>query len=140
MELLIALAAEEQSLAVSRRVRSIMDKSYSSLFANVYFRVYEITDRSHSDIARVKNMSDNSVPVVVTVEDQNHNKLTVVADIPQSSVGLGKTTDEAMMYFTFNGKTDEFKLERRVIQIRGIEYAIASTIARNAGKYIDFAQ
>lgn len=140
MELLIALAAEDQSLMISRKVRSILDKSYSSLFANVYYRVYELTDRTHSEVARVKNMSEFSVPVLVTIEDQNHKKLTVVADIPTSAVGINKTTDEAMMYFSCGEKSEEFKLERRVIQIRGIEYAIASTIARRAGNYIDFAR
>lgn len=139
MELMIALAAEEQSLMISNRVRSILEKSYSSLFANVYFRVFDITERSHSDIVRVKNMDQYSVPVVVTLEDQNHNKVTVVAEIPKSSVGFNKTTDEAVVHFDSAGKHETIKLERRVIQIRGMEYAIASTIARNAHKYLNFA-
>lgn len=140
MELILSLAAEDQSLMTSRRVRSLLDKSYSSLLANVYYRVYEISDRKHSDIARVKNMPDTSFPVVVTIEDQNHKKLTVVADVPKSSIGIDKTTDEATLYFTCDGKTEEFNLEARLIKIRGIEYAIASGIARRASKYIDYAQ
>lgn len=140
MELILSLAAEDQSLMISRRVRSILEKSYSSLLANVYFRVYEITDRHHSDIARVKNMPDTSLPVVVTIEDQNHKKLTVVADIPKSSIGINKSTDEAVLYFSCGNESETFNLEARVIKIRGIEYAIASAIARRASKYIDYAQ
>lgn len=72
MELMIALAAEEGSLLRSKRVRSILEKSYSSLFANVFVRVYDIADRSHIDVSLVKNMSPHSVPVLVTLEDQRN--------------------------------------------------------------------
>lgn len=140
MELLIALAAEERSTLISDRVRSILEKSYSSLFANVFFRVYDITDRSHSDIARVKNMPQTSVPVAITLEDQKHTKVTVVAEIPDSAIGMNKTTDEAFVHFECMGKHETIKLERRVIQMRGIEYAIAATVARTAHKYIEFGQ
>lgn len=139
MELMIALAAEEGSLLRSKRVRSILEKSYSSLFANVFVRVYDIADRSHIDVSLVKNMSPHSVPVLVTLEDQKGTKVTAVAEIPDTSSGIERTTDNVVVHFECNGKHETVKLEPRTIQVRGIDYAVAATIARRSHKYIDFA-
>jgi hypothetical protein len=137
MEMLIALAAEDASVRISRGVRETLKKSYSSLFANVFYNVFVLDDRKKSDIKRVQNMKASDIPIVVTVETADHDKVTFVVAVSTLEPLMGNV-NPTIAYITYKGKTDEYEIEPRLIKVRGIEYAIASTVARRASAYIDF--
>lgn len=143
MKVSLAIAASDVdslSTRYSDEVRSVLQKSYSSHLANVYFRVFDVDDRRKSDIARVKNMAAHLIPVVVTFEDQLHQKVTCVAEIPASSLGWKNDGSDTTIHFSSAGKTDTVMVESRSIKIRGISYAVAATMARTVGKYIELAK
>ncbi len=137
MELFIALAAESESVRISNGVREKIKKSYSSLFANVFYKVFVLEDRKTSDLKLVREMPMTEIPVVVTVEDQNHDKVTFVVAASRVEPMLGNP-HPTMVYITSKGKTETHELEARLIKVRGIEYAIASVVARRASAFIDF--
>lgn len=137
MELFIALAAEDVSARISDGVRSILKKSYSSLFANVFVRVFDIDDRNKSDIKIVREMDADYAPVWVTVESATHDVVTFVFAIPLRPPMLHVAL--IPLAYTIHGtKTAEFHLEPRVVKVRGADYAIAAAIARRAPNFIDF--
>lgn len=136
MELFIALAAEDVSARISDGVRSILKKSYSSLFANVFVRVFDIEDRSKSDIKIVKEMDKDYAPVMVTVENESHDNVMFVFAVPVRAPML-HMTNSPLAYAIHGNKIDNFKLEARVVQVRGADYAIAAAVARRTPNFID---
>ena len=137
MELMIALAAEDISARISDGVRAILKKSYSSLFANVFVKVFDLVDRAASDIKIVKNMDRDYSPVVVVVENQTHDRVTFVFAVP-TSIQVLHVQNPILAYAIHNEKIQEFKLEPRVVKVRGTDYAIAASVARRAPSYIEF--
>jgi len=137
MEVWIALAAEDISARISDGVRQIMKRSYTSLFANVFTQVYDIEDRKKSEIKQVREMDKDLSPVLVTVEDQKHQKLTFVFAVPNIGNVL-HIPNPAQGYILHDNKVQEFDLESRVIKVRGIDYAIAAAVARRAPNFLDF--
>ncbi|MND86866.1 hypothetical protein D3C80_788460 [compost metagenome] len=137
IQLAIATASDDMNARVSTDVRAVIAKSYSSLFSNVFYQVLDIPDRSKSDIRLVKEMEDDYIPVVVTVEDADHNKVTFVfaAHRMQPMLGNANPTKGWLLH---GNKVDEFTLESRVIKVRGVAFAIAAMVARRASRFIDF--
>jgi len=136
MELFIALAAEDVSARISDGVRSILKKSYSSLFANVFVRVFDIDDRHKSDIKIVREMPKEYAPVWVTVENAQHDIVTFVFAVPTLAPVL-HIPNPPLAYVIHNEKVEQFKLEPRVVQVRGADYAIAAAVARRAPNFIE---
>ena len=137
IQLAIAAAADELNPRISQDVRQILAKSYSSLFSRVFYQVVDINDRARSDIRLVKEMDDDYIPVVVTVEDKNHQKVTFVFATHRTPPTLNNA-NPTKGWLLHESKVDEFTLESRVIKVRGVAYAIAATVARRASRYIDF--
>lgn len=139
MEVWLALAAEDLSARISDGVRQVLKRSYTSLFANVFVQVYDITDRHKSEIKQVKEMDADYTPVLVSVEDQKHKRVTFVFAVPVVG-NVMHVPYPPLGYVIFDNKVQEFSLEARVIKVRGIDYAIAATVARRAPNFIEFGK
>uniref|UniRef100_A0AB39CE04 Uncharacterized protein n=1 Tax=Pseudomonas phage HRDY3 TaxID=3236930 RepID=A0AB39CE04_9VIRU len=137
MELMLALAAVDNSARISEGIRNIFKKSYTSLFANVFPQVIDIEDRKKSDIKLVREMDKDYSPIVVQVEDRNHQRVTFVYAVPTMGQFL-HIPNPTKAYLIFNEKVSAFALEPRVVQVRGTDYAIAASVARRAPSYIEF--
>ena len=138
MEMLIALAmSEDASVRISNAVQEKIKKSYGSLFANVFYSVEVLDDRRKSSNPHVKTMPVTQIPIVVTLSDKSNDTVTFVVAVSTLEPLLGNP-NPTIAYITHKGKTDEYEIEPRLIKMRGIEYAIASTVARRASAYIDF--
>jgi len=137
MELMLALAATDNSARIAEGVRTILKRSYSSLFANVFPQVFDFEDRKKSDIKQVRDMDKDHVPVVVQVEDRNHQRVTFVYAIPTMGQFL-HIPNPAKAFVIFEDDVEPFNLESRVMKVRGTDYAIASSVARRAPNFIDF--
>nr|DAF93726.1 MAG TPA: hypothetical protein [Myoviridae sp. ctshb19] len=139
MEVWLALAAEDLSARISDGVRQVLKRSYTSLFANVFVQVYDIPDRHKSEIKQVKEMDADYTPVLVSVEDQKHKRVTFVFAVPVVG-NVMHVPYPPLGYVIFDNKVQEFSLEARVIKVRGIDYAIAATVARRAPNFIEFGK
>jgi hypothetical protein len=137
MELMIALAATDNSARIADGVRAIFKKSYSSLFANVFPQVFDFDDRKKSDIKMVRDMDKDYSPVVVQVEDRNHQRVTFVYAVPTMGQFL-HIQNPTKAHVIFEDSAQPFELESRVVKVRGTDYAIAASVARRAPNFIDF--
>lgn len=134
MKLQIAIAANSER--VSADVRARLKKSYSSLFSQAFYKVLDVPDRSKSNLKLVREMPETHYPVVVEVEDSKHASVTFVAAVSVHEPLMGNVSP-TVAYIMHDNTTTKYTLEPRLIKVRGIEYAIASLVARQSSVYLD---
>lgn len=124
----IAIAGSDRSGEIlANSISTLMRQKFKTFFQNVAYTV------ACHDIA-----DDDAMNVEINMHDNDGKELKIWCYLPRNLATIGDMEAPAKVTFLQNGKEHNEILQPRVIKMRGIEWAIVTTITRKATQYLNF--